>query len=232
MRTFLFLFGLLFTLATSTATNKNQKEWHTKSYSVSDFSRIYIEGGYKVLLVQGDKNMLEVKASDDDVFDYLQVKSEPGKLLIDMEPDHFEFDRIILRITFKDLERLKIEGGVRLDTKGYLDLKELDLYVAGGATLDMELKADFLKITGEGGVVFDLEGVAEELDIKISGAGHVDAGQLKSKHVTFKVEGVGTGSVHASETLNAKIEGVGRIKYSGDPQVNKSIEGVGAVVKK
>lgn len=207
----------------------HDEDWETKTYNVDDFTEIYIEGGYKVFLTQGNTNSVTVKANDDDVFDYLQVENYGDELRIDVEPDHFDFDRIVLYITFKKIDKLKIEGGVKLKTKGYIDLNDFEMYVAGGAKIELNIKADDVEILGEGGVFFKLEGVARSLDIKVSGAGHVDAEKLKSKDVSIIIEGVGTGTVYATETLYAKIEGVGKISYEGNPVVTKHIEGLGSV---
>ncbi|MCY1723369.1 DUF2807 domain-containing protein [Prolixibacteraceae bacterium Z1-6] len=216
-------------LSGTTIFAQNDEDWYTKEYSVDQFTRIYLEGGFRVLLIQGDENKLVVKASDDDVFDYLQVKDRGDELRIDIEPDHITFNRIALYITFKDLEKLHIEGGVRLRTNGYLDLNDFDMYVGGGAKINLEMKADNVHIFGEGGVLFNLEGVAESLDVKLSGAGHVDADDLRVKDASFHIEGVGTASVFATKTLYAKIEGVGKVSYSGNPKVTKDIEGLGTV---
>ena len=93
----------------------------------------------------------------------------------------------------------------------------------------MNLKADHVKVIGEGGVKFEFDGIANELDASISGAGHLDAIDLKTKKTDFKIEGVGTGCVYATEILNANISGVGKIRYKGDPQVYKKVEGIGLV---
>ncbi len=223
----------LFTIITTTlsAAPFQEEDWDSKTYRIDDFSEIYLEGGYKVYLTQGDENKVVVKASDDDVFDYLQVRTWGNELKIDLEPDHFDFSRIVLYITFKKLDKLKIEGGVKLKTKGYMDLNDFEMYVAGGAKIELDMKARYVDILGEGGVLFELDGVAKSLDVKISGAGHLDAERLKTKDVSIKIEGVGTGVVYATETLYAKIEGVGKVKYEGDPKVTKSIEGLGSVVR-
>jgi hypothetical protein len=225
----LFLIPILLSVLTLSTTAQNDDDWTQKSYDVGNFNELFIEGGYRIHLAQGNENKLVVKASDSDVFDYLQVKEWGSELRIDIEPDKFELDRIALYITFRDLSKLHIEGGVKLYTKGYLDLKDFNLHVSGGAKISMDIKADDVQIVGEGGVLFNLEGIASSLDVKLSGAGHVDADQLKVKHAKVKIEGVGTGSVHATETLHARIEGVGKVSYTGNPRVTKSIEGLGSV---
>ncbi len=210
---------------------QSDEDWNSKKYKVDDFSEIYIEGGYRIHLIQGDENKLLVKATDSDVFEYLQVKQWGNELHIDVEPENLEFDRIALYITFKKMEKLHIEGGVKLYTEGYLDLKDFDMYVGGGAKIEMDMKADDVKIVGEGGVMFELNGIAKSLEIKLSGAGHVDADDFKVEDADFRIEGVGSGSVYATETLSAKIEGVGKISYKGNPELTKNIDGIGSITR-
>ncbi|MCG6186353.1 head GIN domain-containing protein [Maribellus maritimus] len=208
---------------------QNDDDWESRTYDLSEFNEIKLEGGYRVFLIQGDENSLLVRASDDDVFDYLKIGNSTESLRLKIDREHFNFDRINLYITFKELERVDIEGGVKLKTKGYLDLNDFSMHVEGGAKIELDMKAEDVRIIGEGGVLFELSGVAETLDVHVSGAGHIDASELKTKDVTFKVEGVGTGSVYATDNLYAKIEGVGKIKYRGHPEVTKDIEGLGSV---
>ncbi|NOR74023.1 MAG: hypothetical protein GQ525_02575 [Draconibacterium sp.] len=211
------------------ANNPHDEDWTSKTYEVGNFTEINLEGGYKVYLIQGDENKVVVKASDDDVFDYLRIKNIGDRLSVKIDEDCFNYNRIILYITFKELKNVKIEGGVKLETKGYLNLEDINIYVAGGAKIELNLKAEDVTIVGEGGMLFELDGVVESLDIKITGAGNIDADELKAKDVTIKIEGVGNASVYATETLYAKIEGVGSIKYRGNPKVTKSVDGLGSV---
>lgn len=231
MKTLLLISALTLSVITSFANARGDENWESKTYQLGKFNELLLEGGYKVYLIQGKENSLTVKASDSDVFDYLEVTNDSKFLGLKINRKHFNFDRINLYLTFKELEKIKIEGGVNLNTKGYLDLNDFFIHVEGGAKIELDLKADNVKVIGEGGVFFELDGVANSLDVKVSGAGHVDASELKAKHVTYKIEGVGTGSVYAEETLNARIEGVGKLKYRGNPKVTKHIEGLGSVVK-
>jgi cytoskeletal protein CcmA (bactofilin family) len=146
-----------------------------------------------------------------------------------MDRNFFHYDRVTLYFTFENLERLEIEGGANLSTRGYIDVKDFSMDVEGGAKIELDIKADNLEIVGEGGFLFELNGVAENFNVKISGAGHVDADDLKAQNVDFKVEGFGTGTVYAVNKLNASIEGVGKIRYKGNPKVTQYIDGLGSV---
>jgi hypothetical protein len=203
--------------------------WATKTYKIGEFSQIMLDGGFKVNLIQGDECSVTVKATNADVFDNIKIERNQNEVLIQMDASFFEFRRISLYITFKTLEKLRIEGGVNLKTNGYLDLENLAVHVEGGANIDLNMKAKNVEVYGEGGFLFELKGVADKLDVTIKGAGHVSASELKTKDVSFSVAGFGTGTVYATNTLNARIEGVGKLRYKGDPKVDQYIDGLGSV---
>ncbi|NOY95122.1 MAG: DUF2807 domain-containing protein [Chlorobi bacterium] len=223
-----FILGFLITQFSFKA-SAHDDGWSTRTYEIAGFTKLHLEGGYRVYLIQGSQPSLKVKASDEDAFDYLKVDNDAESLRLSISKSRYNFDRLTLYITFTTLEELSIEGGVRLETNGYIDVGDLDIYVEGGAKLEIEMKANHVKAVGVGGVFFEFEGVAESLDAKMSGAGHLDASELKAKNVSFRIEGVGTGSVYATDELHADIEGVGKIKYRGNPKVYKNIDGIGVI---
>lgn len=200
----------------------------TRTYNVQSFNSVYIEGAFKVVLEQGNQAGLRIK-TDEDNFKYIDVQTDAQTLSLKIIKKHFNFDELIIYLTFKDLERIDIQGGVSLETKGYIDLKDFSLHVEGGATVEMNLKANKVKVVGEGGVKFELDGIADELDARLSGAGYLDAIDLKTKKCEVKIEGVGAGSVYATDLLDARISGFAKVRYKGNPQVIKKIEGVGVV---
>ncbi len=222
-------FLLLLVFLSSTTFAQDDDDWSSRDYQIGNFSQIYLHGGYKVFLQQGNKPALTVKTNNSDIFDKLEVKNQGDELRLVMKDDFITYKRIRLYITFTDLEVIEVEGGLKLDSDGYLDLEDLLLYVEGGANVDLQMKAKNVKVVGQGGILVDLQGVANSLSVKLSGAGHVDADELKTEAADIEIEGVGTASVYATDRLNAQIEGVGKVSYKGDPKVTQNIEGLGAV---
>ncbi len=213
----------------SVVTFAREDGWVTKDYYVGDFNKIYLEGGFKVNLIQGDNCNIKVKATNSDVFDNIEIENYNDRVSIELDMSFFEYRRVELFITFETLKKLEIEGGVNLKTSGYLDLNDFSVSIEGGANIDLDMKADEVKVSGEGGFLFDLNGVAQKLEVSITGAGHVSASDFKTKDVVFVIAGFGTGSVYATRSLDAKIEGVGKLKYKGDPKVKQYIDGLGSV---
>lgn len=226
-----FALGLLVSKLLAAPVVPVEQSWDdndTRTYKVQPFNKIYLEGAYKVILEQGTQPGLRIK-TDEDNFQYIDVQSDAQSLNLKVTKKHFDFDELILYVTFNNLEKLVVEGGINLETKGYIDLKDFYLLVEGGASIEMNMKADHLKVIGQGGVKFELDGIANELDASIAGAGYLNALDLKTKKTDVRIEGVGAGSVYATDVLNATISGVGKIRYKGDPQVYKKIEGIGIV---
>ena len=220
---------LLVTIFSVAVYAQEENTWESKTFEIEDFSEIMLEGAFKVYLVQGDHCEVTVKATNNDVFENIKIKRNQNEVEIKMDQSFFKYSRISLYITFKTLEKLNIEGGVNLKTNGYLDLNNFSVNIEGGANVDLDMKAKNVAVYGEGGFLFELKGVADKLDVTIKGAGHVSASELKTKDVSFTIAGFGTGSVYATNTLNAKIEGVGKLRYKGDPKVTQYIDGLGSV---
>ena len=208
--------------------HESRDDTATRTYVVKPFTKIYLEGAFKVILEQGSQPGLRIK-TDEDNFKYIDVQSGSELLSLKITKKHFNFDELVLYITFTDLEKLEIEGGISLETIGYVELKDFYFHVAGGANVEMNVKVNKLIVKVEGGVKIEFDGIADELDATISGAGYLDATDLKTRRTDCKMEGACAASVYATEWLNATISGIGKITYKGDPQVIKKIEGIGLV---
>ena len=201
----------------------------SKTYEPGEFDELFLEGAFNVQLIQGNDYVVEIETNEPHTFDYLNVTNTGGRLHLHVDRKPFDFSRITLNVTFKSLQYLRIYGGISLDTRGYVELNDINMLLEGGAKVNFKVKADRIALECKGGVICDLGGVADKLYVRLAGAGHIDAGELKTRQVDFKIEGVGTGRVFATETLDAQINGAGKIKYLGDPKVNQRIDGLGAV---
>jgi hypothetical protein len=221
----LFLAVLLQSLALTAQDDKRE----SRIFETGEFTGLFLEGAFGVELIQGNTHSLEVRVSDSKAFDYLKITNERGLLHLHVDRKPFDFSRITLYVTFETLTSLRIFGSIKLETHGYLDLNHINLLVEGGARVKFQVVASHISLENKGGVMVELLGVTESLNVRLAGAGHINAGELKSRDVEFRVDGVGTGRVFATHTLRAQIKGAGKLRYRGDPQVTQNIEGLGSV---
>lgn len=201
----------------------------TRKFETGNFTGLFLEGAYGVELVQGNRPSLEVSVSDPKAFDYLKITNQNGLLHLHVDRKPFDFSRITLHVTFKELTYLRVFGSIRLETRGFLDLNDIEMQLEGGAKVSLQAKAENMTIDNRGGVLVELQGVAESLRVRLAGTGHVNAGELRARDVFFRIEGVGTAKVFATRNLEATIKGAGKIRYKGTPRVTENIDGLGSV---
>jgi hypothetical protein len=222
------LIFLISLLALQTASGQND-EAVKKTYETGRFTGLFLEGAYGVELVQGNNPSLEVSVSDSKALDYIKVTNNNGILHLHVDRKPFDFTRITLHVTFRDLTYLRVFGSIKLETRGFLDLKDLEMLLEGGAKVSLQAKANHISIDNRGGVLVEMQGVTESLQVRLAGTGHINAGELRARDVKFRIEGVGTGKVFATDNLEATIKGAGKIRYKGDPRVVQDIDGLGSV---
>ena len=210
---------------------KNQSDFIEKDYDVQHFDKIIFEGGYNVKLTQGNTSSLVMNTSEQ-LHKKVKIWVDNDILHVKTKVSNLGTDEIKLLITVKDLNDIKIEGGVFLTTIGVLELKDLNIEVEGGAHINMKINTEDLRARASGGVNMDFEGTADHFSAITEGAGNIDADHLEAKNVNCRVSGVGNASVFATERLNATVEGLGKISYRGDPVINKRVNGIGLVYKK
>ena len=76
----------------------------------------------------------------------------------------------------------------------------------------------------------ELAGHATLSEFEITGAGDLEARDLKTKGTTMHMSGSGVANVHASQTFYVDMVGSGDINYFGNPQeVVKEIVGIGTL---
>jgi len=226
-----FIIFISLTAISTLVASAQTEEMLSRNYETGSFSSLFLDGSFGVQLIQGDEESLEVRAYDIRAFESLNITNENGLLHLNVSRKLFDFSKVLILVTFKKLDDLHILGGVKLDTRGYLDLNNLNILLEGGAKVNLQLKAKKITLENRGGLLCELSGVADMLNARLAGAGHINAGELKAKDVNFKIEGVGTARVFATDKLNASIKGAGKIRYLGNPEVVQNIEGLGSIVQ-
>ena len=69
-------------------------------------------------------------------------------------------------------------------------------------------------------------------DIRLSGTGRYQAGDLVSQVATAELSGTGQVILTVDCQLTVNISGAVTVSYSGDASVDKSISGVGQLIKR
>jgi hypothetical protein len=105
------------------------------------------------------------------------------------------------------------------------------LRVLGAGRFNLhQLKGEQFDFDIQGAADLRADGAVDRFKLRIEGAAKVNAADLQARTVEVDVDGAGSATVRATESLKAKVDGIGRIVYFGDPPtVDKHVSGLGSI---
>ena len=177
--------------------------------NVAAFKAVEIGGAFDAVINCQKPQSFEVEG-DDNLLPLIETDVADGVLRIGMKQNYHSNKLIALRIAAQDLNSVTISGAGTVQVSG--------------------VKNDNFAIHSSGAAKVTADGDAKSVEISNSGAGLIDAHELRSAKVNVNISGAGQAEVYASDQLDVTISGVGRVVYSGQPKViHKNISGVGTV---
>lgn len=184
----------------------------SESRSISEFTKLEAGGAFTILVKSGVSSSLKIYA-EENLLPVIRTQVKGNRLVIDTKKNISPRKEIKIEITTTDLESIDCSGANNVKAEGI----NTELF-------DCEL-------SGAGNIY--LSGNVKRLNAEISGAGNIDAKNLKSERVYIAVSGAASASVYASEFLDAAVSGVGSIDYYGNPaNTNTNVSGVGSISRK
>ena len=203
----------------------------TEAHKMNDFTRLDISGGFKINLKQDSSLTVSVTA-DDNLMKYIHASLDGDKLRIYSKKNLCGSGEIVLNIGVKNLEVIKISGGINLATDGKLITKDLHLELNGASKIDMDLNAANVFTEGSGSTDMTLRGQASSHKIEFAGSGKVKALDFVVGSYDIETTGASDCSINVLKDLNIKTTGAADIKYRGNPtSVNTSKTGAASVTK-
>lgn len=186
----------------------------TESRPVSNFTAIDISGSYDVEIVAQQAPSLEI-SGDDNILPLIITEIRGNTLFIYISDRRsiFTKNKLKIKTSSQTIESISASGATNIKLTN--------------------VNSENLSINQSGGSYTYLLGKTRNLNIKISGAGDVNAKNLYSQTVKVDISGAASADVYASEKLNTRIVGAGEVNYYGNPKtVTRNIVGVGSIKKK
>jgi hypothetical protein len=209
----------------------------TEQRSVGSFSAVDLHASMNVVLRQGAREGVELRA-DDNLLALVETRviSRSGVPTLEIRMrDHTGYSSrnpITLTVDLVTLSSLSVRGSGNVSGDG-LKAPALKIAVAGSGNVKLQklsLDEASLKISGSGNA--ELAGKAGRLGLSISGSGDINTRELEADEVSVNIAGSGDASVNARKTLNVSIAGSGDVEYTGDATLKTSVAGSGRVKKR
>jgi hypothetical protein len=183
---------------------------------VSDFSRISISGGYKVILKQDSSFSLKI-TGDDNLLKYIKTEVDGDKLRIFSKKSFCNTGEIVINIGVKNLDGVKASGAVEVESDGQIHTHDLHFDLSGATKITMDLNAANVTTSGSGSTELDLKGQATSHNIDLSGSGRVHAFDFVVGSCDIQTSGVGESEVNVLNSLSVHSSGASEVKYKGNP---------------
>jgi hypothetical protein len=184
---------------------------------VSPFRAIRIGGAFEVSLIQGEKESLVIEA-DENLMEFIRTEVDGHTLIVETEKNLRNYDRLLLYITFRELEQIDVSGAVNLYGDNRLTFGDLTLETSGATEVTLDLEASSVSIGSSGASHLRLDGRCTEARLESSGASELKAGDLETEKFTLNISGAGEAVVFVTNTLDVNVSGAAHVKYRGSPQ--------------
>jgi hypothetical protein len=231
-------FLLLITLTILAGCSKDKQaasKLRTETREVHDFSRITFAGVGNLVIHPGEKESIELEASENLLPD-ITTQVANGTLYIEEKPMGWlqslqSRTPFTAHVYLKNIKEITLSGKGVLTAENEVKSKNFTIKVSGSGKVDLALESDTFTASTTGSADFTLKGKVNNQNIQISGAGSYDASQLVSQQTSVDIRGAGQVSVNVQEQLHVIITGTGVVHYTGKPQITQKIFGTGAIEK-
>ncbi len=188
----------------------------TETRKIGSFTRLDIEGGYKVVLKQDSSEAITITA-DDNLLKYIHTSVSGGRLKIYSRKNFCSKGPMLLTIGIKHLEQLSAEGGIEIKSDGKLNVQDLKMNFAGATKTTLDLNAAGVYTEGSGATEMHLSGQAASYGVNLTGSGNVKAYDFIVGDYSVESTGAGDFEINVLKSLKVNTTGAATVKYKGNP---------------
>ncbi len=205
----------------------------TRQRPLTPFHKLTVRVGMHVIITKGNEALATLEG-DSNILDHVQTDISNGELTVMLKPNQSYNQKKGVTVTLhvRDLDQLLISTGCTVESDLAIRARNLTATVETGSRLTAPIDAKTLNLTVRQGSQAQLDGSATEADIRLSGAGKLDADKLTISRATVRLDGASNASLHVTKTLSATADGISTIRYRGNPTITtQQITGLSKIQK-
>ncbi|MFD1469928.1 PspC domain-containing protein [Hymenobacter caeli] len=195
-----------------------------RSFNETDFTRVNVVGGYRVVVRHGDAFKIEAGGAEDELND-LRVSRDGNALEIKPRDTSIfgkdwnrDQQKVLIRIEMPAVESLELAGGIQADLGGFDRQDRLQVQQAGVSHLRLNGNYGTLKISLAGPCHTTATGHADDLTLDAAGASELAGANLQTRTAKVSLVGACKARLNVSETLKGDAVGGSEVAYSGNPK--------------
>ncbi|HET9428787.1 MAG TPA: head GIN domain-containing protein [Allosphingosinicella sp.] len=205
-----------------------------RSYSVTDFDRIIVEGPYIVRVTSGRSTTARASGSNEALERLaMDVTGQTLRIRRDRTGERsgnaVQAGPVTIELTARTLRSARLIGPGTLDVDRAEGLR-VELTVQGSGRLRAtNIAADALSLGLLGSGRMEVAGTAETLRATVDGTGDLDGAGLRTESANIVTNTLGTVALAVSREANVSAMGLGNVAISGRPSCNVRGPGAGQV---
>ncbi len=192
---------------------------NSRSFNVSEFSKVSVAGPYHVRLTQGSRHQVNVIGPEKEIR-RMDINVRGDELVIEYEDkvinlfdDH---EPVLIQISVPNLNSLVLAGAIKADVSlPNADVLDLELAGATKALIDVRARTIRADIAGASNTQF--VGTTNRFELDATGACKINASNLRANDVIVEATGATKANVYATSSITAEAAGASRITYKGNP---------------
>jgi Putative auto-transporter adhesin, head GIN domain len=225
----------LFALAACGTANSESRDRGlagTRSFAVSGFDAVSLEGSDNVRVVRGSTTSV-VATGPQPVLDLLNIRVEKNTLKIDRKSGRTNWLRgdyrgAMITVTMPSITAAGVAGSGDM-TVDRADGPSFGAAVEGSGNLKVaSITVKRAQLAAEGSGDLTISGTANESAMAAEGSGNIDARGLVSQQATIAVEGSGDISATVRQRATIAVEGSGNVDVTGTDNCAIVKEGSGS----
>jgi hypothetical protein len=197
---------------------------------VQGFDSVELTIGGELILVQGDRESLEIEASPADLARITTAVRGGTLVIAQVNPGPGPRGPVTYRLAMKRIAGLatRSQGSIRAAA---IETDALRIQVSSSGPIAVgRLSASRLDVSISSRGDCTVAGAVDRLRVQLSSSGSYRGEGLASREASVQCSSSGTATVNASERLEVNISSSGDVRYRGNPRIVSRISSSGGLV--
>ena len=237
MRNISFLIICLFVAIFSNAQQVNDP--NAEQRQVSNFHKIEVSNGIKLMLTQGGTEAVAVSASDPEIRKYIRTEVSNGVLKIYYDRNYLKQlndhgnKKLKAYVSFINLDGLEANSGSLVNVQNEVKVNSLEMEATSGAQIEGRFNVAKLEIDQNSGSIVKISGSASNINIEGSSGSIFEGFDMVTDNCDAETSSGAIINITVNKELNAEASSGGLVHYKGNGMIrNISTSSGGSISKK
>lgn len=226
------ILSILLAVNTSAQGVKGNGILKTDIHEYTGFKHIILHGNFTAILGQSEKEGVRINA-DENIVTLFQTRMDKEILYITMRADIKKFEKLEVRISFKELISITLLDQVELKTEQVIHFEDIAIFSSDLSRIDCEIFATTLNLELQDNTFTKLKGYSQHLDVSIHDETELNAFGLQCEKCDITSTGFSEVMVNCIKSMKLKVTGESNVYYTGEPRITERIfSSAGFIVKR